>query len=172
MRMAAIQAGLRTGGREISIGAAMKIGEVIDPAFSRLDLSTGSKSELMRLLSSEASSTTGLPEKEILNALNTREALGSTGIGQGIGLPHAAVSGLKQPFSLAVRLKSPVDFDSIDGLPVDIVVLVLIPDGEGRPHVDRLACVAKQLRSPKTQGRIRAARSVAELYNAFVADDA
>lgn len=145
----------------------MNISEVIKPAGARLNLAANSKSELLRILAEESAKSTQLPNNVILDALMAREALGSTGIGKGVALPHAAVAGLGSPFAIAVKLKAPLDFDAIDGLPVDIVVLVLVPDRSGERHVDRLACVARQLRSADVLSRIRGARTIDELYRAF-----
>lgn len=146
----------------------MNITDVIQPQTTLLDLTANSKTDLIRALAQVAARSVAVPEKVIQDALAAREALGSTGIGQGIALPHANLRGLAKPFTLAARLKAPVDFDSIDGLPVDIVVLLLIPDRAGERHVDRLACVAKQLRSQPVQVRIRQARNQEQLYAAFI----
>lgn len=146
----------------------MKITDVIQPLSIRFDLAAGSKPELLRTLAQEAAKETAASGEAILDALNAREALGSTGVGQGIALPHASLPQLAEPFTLAAKLRTPVAFEAIDDLAVDIVVLVLIPDRPGEPHVDRLACVAKQLRSPDVQDRVRAARSPEQLYEALV----
>lgn len=148
-------------------GCKMKITEVIQPKAVVLDLRAATKADLMRALATDASRAVALPEKAILQALSAREELGSTGIGQGIAIPHARLQGLAKAFSMAVRLKQPIEFDSIDGVPVDIVILLLIPDREGEPHVDRLACVAKQLRSKAVQDGVRRARDAAQLYSAL-----
>lgn len=148
----------------------MIITDVIQPASTRLDLTASSKPELLRTLARLAAKATALAEDMIFDALRAREALGSTGIGNGIALPHASLQKLTSPFTLAAKLRVPVDFDAIDGKAVDIVVLQLVPDRAGQTHVDRLACVAKQLRSVDVQSRVRAARSPKQLYDAFVSD--
>lgn len=148
----------------------MKISDVIQPQTVVYDLAAPSKAELIRLLAKEAARAVSLSEKAIQHALMAREELGSTGIGQGIALPHARLAGLAKPFTLAARLRAPLGFDSIDGVPVDIVVLLLIPDRAGESHVDMLACVAKQLRSKTVQAAVRSARDGSQLYGAFTAD--
>jgi PTS system nitrogen regulatory IIA component len=153
-------------------GRKMDIRDVIQPQTIVFRLEASTKADLLRVLAKEASAAVALPEKIILHALSAREELGSTGIGQGIALPHARLVGLAKPFTLAGRMREPIAFESIDGVPADIVVLLLIPDRGGEPHVDRLACVAKQLRSKAVQAAIRQANNAAQLYAAFILDTA
>lgn len=152
-------------------GCKMDIRDVIQPETTVFDLAASTKADLLRALAKEAGRAVALPEKSILQALLAREELGSTGIGLGIAIPHARLAGLAKPFTLAARMHEPVAFESIDDVPVDIVVLLLIPDRGGEPHVDRLACVAKQLRSKAVQDRIRRAGDAGALYAAFVSGD-
>lgn len=154
----------------VKSGCKMNIRDVIQPQTTVFDLVASTKAVLLRALAKEASRAVALPEKSILHALMAREELGSTGIGQGIAIPHARLTGLAKPFCLAARMREPVAFESIDDVPVDIVVLLLIPDRGGEPHVDRLACVAKQLRSKAVQAKIRQATNGQQLYAAFISD--
>ncbi len=154
----------------VKCGCKMNISDVVQPQSTVFNLAAPSKTELLRVLAKEAARTVSLPEPVIRQALTAREELGSTGIGQGVALPHARLSGLAKPFALAARLYEPIAFDSIDGVPVDIVVLLLIPDRGGEPPVDRLACVAKQLRSKTVQASIRRARDADQFYSALVSD--
>jgi PTS system nitrogen regulatory IIA component len=97
-----------------------------------------------------------------------REALGSTGVGNGVALPHARLGGLRGPFVLLARLHNSIDFDAIDGEPVDIVVLLLLPEGgEGRSG-NALACVARTLRDEETLRKIRRAHDREALFRVIV----
>src|SRR5262249_33641394 len=91
----------------------------------------------------------------ILDALMSREMLGSTGIGQGVALPHARLSGLQRFFGLFARLERPINFDAIDDRPVDLVFLLLIPEKAGNDHLAALAAVSRRLRDRDVAARLR-----------------
>ncbi|MGQ3278789.1 MAG: PTS sugar transporter subunit IIA, partial [Shinella sp.] len=100
----------------------------------------------------------------IAKALLARENLGSTGIGRGIAIPHALIEGLPKSLALVARLARPIDFEAVDDIPVDIVVLLLSPaSGQGQ-NLNILSCIARQLRDDHTVGAIRAARSAEEVF--------
>ena len=105
-----------------------------------------------------------LDEREVFETLLQRERLGSTGIGDGVAIPHGKLPGLDRLFGLVARLERPVDFDSLDGQPVDIAFLLLAPEGAGADHLKALAQVARLLREPGILERIRAARDASALY--------
>ncbi|WP_228676916.1 PTS sugar transporter subunit IIA [Sinorhizobium fredii] len=100
--------------------------------------------------------------------MSNRESLGSTGIGEGIAIPHAPIRGIAAPFILFVRLKKPIDFESIDHIPVDIVSFLLTPTEGNASHLNVLAAIARKLRSPKTLRSIRAASEPEEVYLALL----
>ncbi|MBY0259803.1 PTS IIA-like nitrogen regulatory protein PtsN [Methylobacterium sp.] len=105
-----------------------------------------------------------LDEREVFETLMQRERLGSTGIGDGVAIPHGKLPGLDRLFGLVARLEKPVDFDALDGQPVDIAFLLLAPEGAGADHLKALAQVARLLREPGILERIRAARDASALY--------
>ncbi|GJD72264.1 PTS IIA-like nitrogen regulatory protein PtsN [Methylobacterium goesingense] len=105
-----------------------------------------------------------LDEREVFETLLQRERLGSTGIGDGVAIPHGKLPGLDRLFGLVTRLEKPVDFDALDGQPVDIAFLLLAPEGAGADHLKALAQVARLLREPGILERIRAARDASALY--------
>jgi PTS system nitrogen regulatory IIA component len=105
-----------------------------------------------------------LDEREVFETLLQRERLGSTGIGDGVAIPHGKLPGLDRLFGLVARLEKPVDFDALDGQPVDIAFLLLAPEGAGADHLKALAQVARLLREPGILERIRAARDASALY--------
>ena len=105
-----------------------------------------------------------LTERDVFETLLHRERLGSTGIGDGVAIPHGKLPGLDRLFGLVARLEKPVDFDALDGQPVDIAFLLLAPEGAGADHLKALAQVARLLREPGILERIRAARDASALY--------
>lgn len=137
--------------------------DIIRPR-SIIKLSVRSKPALLRALAQKAAVELGLPEVDILAALNRREALGSTGVGSGVAMPHAPVAGLAEAFGLLARLDRPVAYEAIDGEPVDLVCLVLTPENGGKGRIEALACIAKRLRAPEIRARIRAAAGSEEIY--------
>ncbi|MBN9453147.1 MAG: PTS sugar transporter subunit IIA [Bosea sp.] len=137
--------------------------DIIRPR-SIIRLSAASKPALFRALATKAAEQIALPEPVILDALNRRETLGSTGVGDGLAMPHAPVEGLAEPFGLLARLERPVAYEAIDGAPVDLVCLVLTPVNGGKGRIDALACIAKRLRSPELRDRIRNAAGSEDIY--------
>ena len=97
-----------------------------------------------------------------------REKLGSTGIGEGIAIPHTRVAGVVHPFGMLARLSKAIDFEAVDDIPVDIVFLLLMPGESRKDHLNALACVARQLRSHEVLKKIRSATSADELYAAVI----
>ncbi|MGC5779269.1 PTS IIA-like nitrogen regulatory protein PtsN [Methylobacterium sp. NFXW15] len=105
-----------------------------------------------------------LADRAVFETLLQRERLGSTGIGEGVAIPHGKLAGLDRLFGLFARFDRPVDFEALDGEPVDIAFLLLAPEGAGADHLKALAQVARVLREPGMLGSIRAARDEAALY--------
>lgn len=138
-----------------SCGVDMR--DVITRENIHLDVRAAGKTNLLRDLSRHASARTGLAASAILSALATREKLGSTGLGNGIAIPHARLAGLAKPFGLAARLDVPCDFDAMDGEPVDLVVLLLMPPTMNAEHLTMLSRVARTLRDPAIAGQLRRA---------------
>ena len=107
----------------------MKIRDVLSPNDIIIDVRASDKTRLLRHLSAQAAAKFGLDPDEVATEIAKREELGSTGVGNGVALPHARLQGLKAPFGLLARLSQGIDFDAIDVEPVDIVFLLLIPGG-------------------------------------------
>ena len=137
--------------------------DIIRPR-SIVRLAAANKPALFRALAKKAAEQLALPETVILDALNRREALGSTGVGGGLAMPHAPVEGLAEPFGLLARLEKPVAYEAIDGAPVDLVCLVLTPMNGGKGRIDALACIAKRLRPTAIRERIRNAAGGEDIY--------
>lgn len=146
----------------------MKIAEFLRPEDVLVELDAPSKPQVLQLLSARAARATGSEEAMLLAALSHRETLGSTGIGQGIAIPHSSPAGLTQPFAMLARLGKPVDFDAIDEWPVDLVFLLLTPD-DRTSHLKVLSVVSRQLRSATVLEKLRRAKTAAEMYSAITA---
>lgn len=121
------------------------------------------KQQLLQDLASRAATLLNLDAQTIFTALQAREELGSTGLGNGFALPHARVEGLDRLFGLFARLSRPLHFDSIDGKPVDLIFLLLIPATAGSEHLGALAAVSRQLRDQEFTARLRKTSNAAEL---------
>lgn len=127
------------------------------------------KRQLFEDLAERAAEITGHDAAEILEAITSREELGSTGLGNGIAIPHGKVAGLKGVTALVARLDQPIDFDSVDDQPVDIVVMLLAPTGAGADHLKALSRVARLLRTEAVVEDLRHADGPAQLRTIFTA---
>ncbi|NVP58267.1 PTS sugar transporter subunit IIA [Mycoplana rhizolycopersici] len=145
----------------------MNITDFLSPERVDIDVAAASKLQLLHALSKSAANALRVKESDVFRALNNRELLGSTGIGEGIAVPHAPVPGISTPLALLVRLKRAIDFEAIDGMPVDIVFCLLTP-AENRTHLAVLATVARALHSVDVRKSIRAALTAEELYLSLV----
>ncbi|WP_237152666.1 PTS IIA-like nitrogen regulatory protein PtsN [Oryzibacter oryziterrae] len=123
-----------------------------------------SKKQTFQDLAAKAAVLTGHGEKEILETLLQREKLGSTGVGHGVAIPHGKLPGLKSLTGLFARLDRPIDYDSIDGEPVDLVFLLLAPEHAGADHLKALARIARVLRDGHTASKLRAADDASAIY--------
>ena len=133
----------------------MKIGDFIPPENVLLNLPASNKRDCLRALSDRAARSLELDGKLILHTLLAREALGSTGLGDGVAIPHARVPKIQLPFGLFARLDRPLDFDAIDAQPVDLVVLLLFPEVPQGDQLNVLACTARYLRDREFADRLR-----------------
>jgi PTS system nitrogen regulatory IIA component len=149
----------------------MKISDFLVPSQVMIDVKASDKERLLEQLSMEAADVAGLPADEVAREIAKREELGSTGVGNGVALPHARLTSLKAPFALFARLRHGIDFDAIDGEPVDIVVLLLIPESGDSAKGNALACVARALRDTETLRKVRSAPDREALYR-VIADAA
>src|SRR5438270_4689551 len=127
-------------------------------------LNVTSKKQVLQELAEKAAALCGQSERAILEALQQRERLGSTGVGNGIAIPHGKLPKLNKLFGLFVRLERPIDFEALDGQPVDLIFLLLAPEAAGADHLKALARVARLLREPDTVARLRESRDADALY--------
>lgn len=122
------------------------------------------KRQLFECLSGKAAELTGFPEKQIFETLMGREDLGSTGLGNGIAIPHGKIKGLKAVTAVFVQLEQPIDFDALDDQPVDLVVMLLAPVGAGADHLKALSRFARLLRTESVTEQLRAETDPAKLH--------
>jgi PTS system nitrogen regulatory IIA component len=143
----------------------MDLSDLIDVPAIMPALRANSKKQLLQLLAEKAAQVTGLPEREIFDTILQRERLGSTGVGNGIAIPHGKLAGVKRITGVFARLESPVDFEALDDQPVDLVFLLLAPEGAGADHLKALSRIARVLRDrygredPRNEGRGRHPRA-------------
>jgi len=123
-----------------------------------------SKKQAIQELAAKAAELTGLSEREIFETLLQRERLGSTGVGQGIAIPHGKLTRLDRLVGVFARLDKPVEFDSLDDQPVDLVFLLLAPEGAGADHLKALARIARQLRDGTVTEGIRMSADAEDIY--------
>jgi PTS system nitrogen regulatory IIA component len=152
----------------------MGISDIFSATDVILDARVSSKRNLLELLSAEAAGRLGRPQQEILDALQAREQIGSTALGQGVALPHAELRGTDPPVMLFVRLQRPVDFDARDDEPVDLVFLVLWPEEAGKGFLQTMSQICKALRDPqslRSLRRMETSGEVVELMHRLTATD-
>lgn len=127
------------------------------------------KRHLFEVLAFKAAELTGLPQSDILAAITGREELGSTGLGNGIAIPHGKLAGLKEVVAVFARLDHPIDFDAVDDQPVDLVMMLLAPVGAGADHLKALSRVARMLRTQDVVDDMRHAADAGRLYDILTA---
>ena len=142
----------------------MHLGDLISPEAVIPSLKVKTKKQLLQELSARTGRLTGLSERDIFDVLWQRERLGSTGLGHGVAIPHAKHPGIKRIVGVFARLAEPVDFDAMDGDKVDIVFLLLAPEGAGADHLKALACISRLLRDGQALEKLRVSRDEAALY--------
>jgi PTS system nitrogen regulatory IIA component len=148
----------------------MPVLDFLTPEAIAPSLKAVSKKQALHDLASQASRLVGRDEREIFDTLLQRERLGSTGIGEGIAIPHGKLPKLAGLFGMFARLERPIDFEALDGEPVDMLFLLLAPEGAGADHLKALARIARMLREPGIHDRIRAARDASALYAVLTHD--
>jgi PTS system nitrogen regulatory IIA component len=144
----------------------MKIKDFLQPENVALNFVVADKASLLDALATKAGAALGLPYDVIATALKERDALGSTGIGDGVCIPHARFREVQRPFGMLFRLKRPLSFDAIDGQPVDLAFLLILPSTMQIDQVNALAAVARRLRVSGTLEQLRTADNERDFYAA------
>ena len=143
----------------------MDLGTIISPDAVLANLKPNSKRQLLQELSSAIAPLCGAPERLVFETMMQRERLGSTGIGNGVAIPHGKLTNVDTITGLFARLAKPVPFDSIDDQPVDIVFMLLAPEGSGADHLKALSRIARLLRSRDYLAQLRALSDAEALYS-------
>ena len=142
----------------------MILADIIDAQSVLPNLKAQSKKQLLQELSQALAKATGIDHRMIFETLSTREKLGSTGLGQGIAVPHGKVAALTRLHGLFARLAAPVDFDAVDGQPVDLVFVLLAPGHAGADHLKALARISRLMRDPAVVAKLRGTDTAEGLY--------
>lgn len=150
----------------------MDLGDILAEDAIVGDLRASSKKQMLQTLSEHAATLTGLSAREVFDTILQREKLGSTGVGNGIAIPHAKLSGIDRIVGVFARLGEPIDFDALDDQPVDLVFLLLAPENAGADHLKALSRVARVMRDPARVALLRASTDPKALYHHLVSEPA
>jgi PTS system nitrogen regulatory IIA component len=142
----------------------MELSDIIGVDGVRAPLRATSKKRLLQDLADLAESVYRLPSATVYKALMDREALGPTGVGRGVAIPHARFPGVDHVTGLFTRLEKPVDFEAIDRQPVDLVFALFAPESAGAEHLKALARVSRTLRSDAVCAKLRSTFDPSALY--------
>ena len=150
----------------------MEISEILLPEAVHAPLRVNSKKRLFQEIAGTAASRFNLDEQTVLAALLERETLGPTGVGRGVALPHARVDGVSSVKALFFKLDTPIDFDSVDRKPVDLVFVLLAPPESGAEHLKALARVSRLMRDENTCAKLASTRDPQAIFAILTADEA
>lgn len=142
----------------------MDLGDLITPEGVVATLKVSSKKQALQELAETAAAITGLGANVIFESLLQRERLGSTGFGRGIAIPHVRLAGLSRIVCVFAKLEEPINFEAMDGEPVDLLFLLLAPEHAGADHLKALSRISRLLRDPLSIDKLRASRDRATLY--------
>jgi PTS system nitrogen regulatory IIA component len=142
----------------------MTLTDLIAPAAVIPALKVNGKKQAIQELAARAAELTGQSERAILEVLLQREKLGSTGVGNGIAIPHGKLPKLGRLFGLFARLERPIDFEALDSQSVDLIFLLLAPEAAGADHLKALARVARLLRDPEITRKLRESGDADAIY--------
>ncbi len=142
----------------------MNISDLLAPEAVLASVKVQTKKQLLQELSARAHVRTQLPEKQIFETLIERERLGTTGVGAGIAIPHGRMTGATSISGVFARLESAIDYEAVDGQPVDLVFMLLAPENAGADHLKALARVSRLLRNQQICEKLRSAQSAEALY--------
>lgn len=148
----------------------MEISELLtcDRVVDRLP--AASKKQVIQEISRRAAAVTGLDERSVFGVLLERERLGTTGVGEGVAIPHGKIPDLDGLYGFFARLDQAIDFDSLDERPVDLVFLLLAQEGASADHLKALARVSRLMRDPAIRAELRHAADATALYSILTAD--
>ncbi|WP_151702960.1 PTS sugar transporter subunit IIA [Nitrincola alkalilacustris] len=148
----------------------MHISELLTESRTLCHMDAASKKRVLELASDTlADQVEGLETEDIFSGLLNRERLGSTGIGDGVAIPHCRLPGCEQALALLITLEQPIDFDAIDNRPVDLLCCLLVPENEAAQHLQTLASIAELFSNSDVRETLRNCTDSHSLYKALVA---
>ncbi len=150
----------------------MEITDLVTPAAVVASLKATSKKQALQDLARRAAELTGEAERAIFDVLLERERLGTTGVGDGVAIPHGKLANLKKLVGVFARLERPIDFEAIDDQPVDLIFLLLAPGTAGADHLKALARVSRLLRDRQMREKLRGSETREALYALLVEQQA
>jgi PTS system nitrogen regulatory IIA component len=150
----------------------MDLSDLIGPEAVLPAMRANSKKQVLQLLAEKASKLTAIPERDIFDTILQRERLGSTGVGNGIAIPHGKLPSVKKITGVFARLDNAVDFEALDDQPVDLVFLLLAPESAGADHLKALARIARVMRDPKMVDNLRSIADAAAIYQMLTTETA
>jgi PTS system nitrogen regulatory IIA component len=150
----------------------MTIASLISPKAVVSNVPGNSRKQVFQVLSERLAALSGLDERAILETLRQRERLGTTGVGQGLAIPHGRIAGLDRLVGLFAKLAKPVDFEAMDGQPVDLVFVLLAPEDAGADHLQALARIARLFRNAGIAQKLRQVDDEATLYAILTTENA
>ena len=143
----------------------MSLNDLLTPDAVIASLRVNGKKQALQELSDRAAEVSGSPAREIFDSILQRERLGPTGVGDGIAIPHGKLAKCRRIFGVFARLERPIDFEALDGLPVDLIFLLIAPESAGADHLKALATIARKLRNPNLAAQLRATRDASAIYS-------
>ncbi|AQT41615.1 PTS IIA-like nitrogen-regulatory protein PtsN [Bartonella apihabitans] len=142
----------------------MDLSDLIAPEAVIPALKANSKKQVLQIMAEKAASLTGLDERTVLDTVLQREKLGSTGVGNGIAIPHSKLANIDHIVGVFARLETPVDFEALDDEPVDLVFLLLVPESAGADHLKALSRIARVLRDNDMVQKLRNTRDAVAIH--------
>jgi nitrogen PTS system EIIA component len=149
----------------------MKMQSILKPHAIRAELSAKNKKALLQQLAAIAQEVYGIDQHTAFECLHEREKLGSTGFGTGISIPHGKMPQLDKVIAVYAKLSKPIEFEAMDGLPVDMAFMLLSPSDDGQAHLKALASISRLMRDKAFVEKLRGTTSNDGIYALFgVAD--
>ena len=149
----------------------MQLSEILSRDCVRHAVPCSSKKRALEIISEIAADYLDMDSQDIFESLLSREKMGSTGLGQGIAMPHGRLNGDAPPTAILLQCEEPIGFDSLDNQPVDLLVGLLVPEAECQQHLKTLSAFAAKLNDKQLCKKLRAAKSDNELYQLFMAQE-
>ncbi|GAD88172.1 MULTISPECIES: PTS IIA-like nitrogen regulatory protein PtsN [Vibrio] len=148
----------------------MQINQVLSLDCTKSAVHCTSKKRALELISQIAATHSGQDSTDLFECMLGREKLGSTGIGNGIAIPHARMSNSDQAIAVLLQCDEAIEFDAIDNRPVDLLFALLVPENQCKEHLKTLSCMAERLNDKKILKQLRHAKSDEELFEIMVAE--